>query len=85
MESTGGDGEENVSFRLQRGEAGSQQGNQQQTREQQQPRSPEEAPGKGGEVSAGGAEGKTPITAVERYITKSCFNFHLIVHSCLPD
>lgn len=58
VESTDGDDEEVLPLRLQRREAGSQQGDQQQTGEQQQPRSPKEAPGKGGEVSAGGAEGR---------------------------
>lgn len=56
FESTGGGNEEVLPHSLQRGEASSQQGDQQQTGEQQ-PWSPKEAPGKTGEVSAGSAEG----------------------------
>lgn len=56
VESTGGGNEEVLPHSLQRGEASSQQGDQQQTGEQQ-PWSPKEAPGKTGEVSTGNAKG----------------------------
>lgn len=58
VESTDGGNEEVLPLCLQGGEAGCQQGDQQQTGEQQS-WSSEKAPGKSGEVSAGGAEGGT--------------------------
>lgn len=56
VESAGGRDKEVLPHSLQGGEARGQQREQQQTGEQQ-PWSPKEAPGKGGEVSTGSAEG----------------------------
>lgn len=57
INSAGGGNEEVIPLCLQRGKAGIQQGVEQQAGEQQ-PRSPKKAPRKGGEVSAGYAEGR---------------------------
>lgn len=60
VKSTDGGNEEVLPLCLQGGEAGCQQGDQQQTGEQQS-WSPKKAPGKSREVSARGAEGRTSL------------------------
>lgn len=71
VESADGDDEEVLPLCLQRGETGSQQGDQQQTGEQQ-PWSPKEAPGKGWKVPAGGAEGRTSSGKKDQMRCQDC-------------
>lgn len=86
VDSTGGCDEEVVPRRLQRGETGSEQGDQQQAGEQQQPGSPEETAGQGGEVPTGSAEGRIGCVEIRRRLICRYVNLYYEGDDvCLPD